>query len=197
MLSSRCRAILCAKLRQLANTPPSPAPVPPPPIQPPPSRNIKQMAGAAFGTGALALGDLGAIGLLNTSQRGEWFVIWDLFINTVPNPIPAHAIVADINIVSGRPFNALLPPPETNPITSDTATLPGQVWWFGGPGNESGKTFYSVTLITTGVVAYYQWVHDHPICAIKPGDSIAVYSDADPYTDWGVNFMYEVVPGGI
>ena len=197
MLSSACRKILCAKLRQLANPPPAPGPPPAPPLPPPPSASIKQMVGAAFGTGALALGQLGTVGLLNNAQRGEWFVIWDLFINTVPNPIPAHAIVADINIVPGVPFDALIPPPEVNPITSDSPSPPGEVWWRNAAGNESGKTFYSVSLITSGVVAYYQWVHEFPICAIKPGDSIAVYSDADAYTDWGVNFMYEVVPGGI
>ena len=197
MLSSACRKILCAKLRQLANIPPQPVPPPAPPLPPPPGASIKQMVGAAFGTGALALGALGAVGLQNNSQRGEWFVIWDLYINTVPNPIPAHQIIADINITTGIPFNALIPPNEVNPITSASPSPPGQVWWFGTPGNESGKTFYSVPLITSGNVAYYQWFHEFPICAIQPGDSIAVYSDADAYTDWGVNFMYEVVPGGI
>ena len=124
-------------------------------------------------------------------------MIWDLFINTFPNPIPNHEIVADINITSGIPFDALRVANEVHPIISATGTPPGLMWSRNTPGNESGTTFYSVTLITSGVVAYYQWVHEFPICAIQPGDSIAVYSDADAYTDWGVNFMFEIVPGGI
>lgn len=196
-MTSRCRALLCAYFRGLANTPPAPVPPPAPPLPPPPSALIKNMVGASLGTGALGLGALGAIGLQNTSQRGEWFVIWDLFINTVPNPIPAHAIVADVNIATGIPFDALVAPPEVHPIISAAGTPPGLMFSRNTSGTELGTTFYSIPLITSGVVAYYQWVHEYPICAIQPGDSIITYSDADPYTDWGVVYMYEVVPGGI
>ena len=54
-------------------------------IQPIPSWNIKQMAGSSLGSGPVNFGDIHAVGLLNTSSRGEWLVVWDVQVNVRPN----------------------------------------------------------------------------------------------------------------
>jgi len=155
------------------------------------------MAGASSGTGALALGSLGAVGLLNDSTRGEWFVVWDVQIVTVPNPIPSHVIIADLAISPQKNAGSLSIAGNNGPLASGVGTLPGSTWTLNIPGNESGRIFNSVSLITTGNVAYYQWVHDWPVCALQPGDSVVAYSDADAYFDWGAGFIYEILPGGL
>ena len=155
------------------------------------------MAGASSSCGGLALGALGAVGLLNDSTRGEWFVIWDVQIVTVPNPIPSHLIIADLAISPQKLAGSLSIAGNNSPLTSGVGTLPGSTWTHTSPGNIVGNIFNSVSLITTGNVAFYQWVHDWPVCAIQPGDSVVAYSDADAYFEWGAGFLYEIVPGGI
>lgn len=155
------------------------------------------MAGASSSTGVLALGALGAVGLLNDSTRGEWMVIWDVQILTVPNPIPSHLIIADLAIGTGRNAGSLFFAGDNGPLASAVATMPGSMWTNNSPGNEIGRIFNSVSLIVSGNTAFYQWVHDWPVCAIQPGDSVIAYSDADAYSDWGAGFIYEIVPGGI
>lgn len=155
------------------------------------------MAGASGSTGPLALGALGAVALQNDSTAGEWMVIWDVQIVTVPNPIPNHLIISDLAISSQRLLGSLFFPGNNSPLFSSAAALPGSTWTHNSPGNEVGNIFNVPSLITSGNVAYYQWVHEWPVCAIQPGDSVVAYSDADAYQDFGVGFLYELVPGMI
>ena len=166
-------------------------------IQPLPSWNLKRMCGASSSTGALALGALGAVGLLNDSTRGEWMVIWDVQIVTVPNPIPNHLIISDLAICNGTLAGSLFLKGNNSPLTSASPASPGSTWTNNTPGNEIGSIFNSVSLIPAGTMAFYQWVHDWPVCALQPGDSVVAYSDADAYNEWGAGFIYEIVPGGL
>lgn len=166
-------------------------------IQPLPSWNLKRMAGASSSTGALALGALGAVGLLNDSTRGEWFVIWDIQIVALPNPIGNTLIVSDIAICTGRLAGSLFSAGNNSSLISASGKNPGSTWRNNAPGNEIGAIFNSTTLINSGNTSYYVWPHDWPVCAIQPGDSVVAYSNANPYFDFGVGFIYEIVQGGI
>lgn len=195
MLSRGCRAILCAKLRALANAPPVPAPIPPTQIQPPPRANLRKMAGASSATGPLAIGALGAVGLLNDTQAAEWMIIWDVRITSVPNPIPSHLIVADLVIGTGRNSGSLFSVGNNRPLVSFVAAMPGSTWTLNSPNNEIAKPFHSVTLIPSGNTANYEWPHEWPVCAIAPGDSVVAYSDADAYFDFAAEYIYEMFTG--
>jgi hypothetical protein len=155
------------------------------------------MNGAASSTGPLALGDLGAVALQNSCTNGEWMVIWDIQIVCVPNPFPNHLIISDLAIGPGMLAGALLNVNNNGPLVSGAPQAFGNTWTHNSPGNEIGNIFNSLTLIPAGNAAYYQWVHEWPVCAIQPGDSVVAYSDADAYEDFGVGYLYEIVPGGI
>lgn len=150
------------------------------------------MAGASSATGPLALGALGAVGLLNDSNANEWLVVWDFSITALPNPIPNHLIVADCVIGTGRNAGSLIIVGDNKPAISQGRSMPGSVWTLNVPSNEIAKPFNSVTLLTTGTYAFYLWNHDWPLCAIAPGDSLVAYSDADAYQDFAANFIYQV-----
>jgi hypothetical protein len=152
------------------------------------------MAGAGSSTGPLGIGALGGVGLINNSQRGEWLVVWDIQIVVLPNPIPNALIIADLNICTGRAPGSLLIANNSNPLASNVARLPGTNWTVNSGGNELGAIINSITLLISGNYAYYQWLHDWPVCAIAPGDSAVVYSDGNAYRDFGVGYLYEVVP---
>lgn len=153
------------------------------------------MAGASSSVGGLGVGDLGAVALLNDSTQGEWFVVWDVQIVCVPNPIPSHLIISDLAICTGQLPGALFIKGNNSSLVSSVAALPGSTWTHNSPGNEIGNIFNSPSLITSGNVAYYQWPHEWPVCAIAPGDSVVAYSDADAYFEWGAGFIYEIVSG--
>jgi hypothetical protein len=77
VLSSRCRAILCAKLRQLANTPPVPQPIPPIQIQ----NNLVWNSDNAASVGANnpgAPGTHAVCDLFNNAQDGSSLYIYAL-----------------------------------------------------------------------------------------------------------------------
>lgn len=167
-------------------------------IQPLPSWNMRQMSGAASSTGPLALGNLGAVGLINNATRGEWLVVWDVRIVVVPNPIPTGLIISDLSIGTGRNAGSLIIANNSSPLTSQTGQLPGTTWTLNSStGNAIGNIFNSVALITSGTYAYYLWDHEWPVAAIAPGDSLIAYSDANAYHDFGVSFLYEYLLGGL
>ena len=166
-------------------------------IQPLPSWNLRNMAGAASSTGNLALGALGAVGLINNATAGEWLVIWDVRVIALPNPIGTILMVADMAICTGRLASSLLIANNNSPLISFGGTIPGTNWTNNTSATEIGNIFNSVDLIYSSPTAYYTWGHDWPICGIAPGDSMVVYSDGSAYHDFGVSFIYEVVPGGI
>lgn len=155
------------------------------------------MSGASGSTGPLALGNLGAVGLLNNATRGEWLVIWDIRTVSIPNPIPATLITVDLNIGTGQNTGSLTFANSNNSLISFGSALPGIIWTLNVPGNELGNVFHSLAPLISDIYAYYVWPHDWPVCAIAPGDSVIAYSDANPYHDFSADFIYEVVPGGI
>ena len=154
--------------------------------------NLRDMAGAGASTGPLALGALGAVGLINDTADGKWLIIWDIQIVTVPNPIPNHLIIADLAIATGKLAGSLSFANSNSPLISVGGAQPGSTWTHNIPGNEIGQIFNSISLIPAGTMAYYQWPHEWPVCAIAPGDSVVAYSDADAYSDWGASFLYQV-----
>jgi len=154
------------------------------------------MAGASGSTGPLGIGALGGVGLINNSTRGEWLVVWDIQIVNLPNPIPNQLIISDIAIATGRAPGSLLIPNNSNPLASNVASQPGTTWTVNSGGTELGAVFNSTTLLISGNYAYYQWVHEWPVCAIAPGDSVVAYSDGNAYHDFGVGYLYETVPAG-
>lgn len=166
-------------------------------IQPVPSFWIRNMAGAASSTGPLALGNLGAVGLINDSADGEWLVVWDVQVVAIPNPPAATLTVVDMAICQGRNAGSLLIANNSNPNISGGNKKPGTTWTLNVPGNELGAIFNSVSLIASGNTYFYQWLHEWPLCAIQPGDSFVCYSDANAYSDFGMNCLYEVVPRSI
>jgi hypothetical protein len=149
------------------------------------------MAGSSLGSGPVNFGDIHAVGLLNTAQRGEWLVIWDVQANARPTGGGATIFTVDFAIMHGQTGTSIGTEPN-NPLASDVGALPGQVWG-DVPGNEVGGIFASLSLPANG----YQWVHDWPFCAIAPGDSVVGYSDANQAAFFGIAYIYEVVPNGI
>lgn len=149
------------------------------------------MAGSSLGSGPVNFGDIHAIGLLNTSQRGEWLVVWDVQVNVRPNLAAQTIFLVDFAIMHGQTGTSIGVEPNFS-TTSDGATMPGEVWG-DIPVNEVGQIFYSIAIPPDG----YQWVHDWPFCAIAPGDSVVGYSDANAGSHFGIAYMYEVVPGGL
>ena len=160
-------------------------------VNPQPSWNIKNMAGSAVGTGPLAIGEIGAVGLLNTAHAGEWLVVWDVQINIHPFNTASGNRILDCAIRTGAVSPLLFTEPS-RPLASAVASLPGQCW-AASTDFEAGGIFFSGVFPSD----VYQWPHEWPFCAIQPGDSCVVYSDADPANDFSVNFLYEVVPGGL
>ncbi len=194
MLSSRCRAILCAKLRALASAPPVPQPIPPSTIQPPPVPNARRLYGASFGIGPASIGDLVGSGIVNRQASGDWLVIWDLQVFAAGS-FAAVGAVFDLCIIQGtQSQNSNYQVEPSFPANSFAPTIPSSAWGFkDAAANEASKPFYSLSLPVGG----YQWVHDWPLCAIAPGQSVVAYSDTNAYNSCGAAFMFEVVPGGI
>jgi hypothetical protein len=163
-------------------------------IPPLPSWNIRNMYGTEFGIGPVALGDLVGSGVFNAQTDGSWLVIWDLQLFANGSP-PAVGWVFDLNIIHGTQsfyhdysFNTALP------VCSQTKQIPSGGWGFmDSAANEASLPFLNYSLPVGG----YQWVHDWPLCAIAPGDSIVAYSDANAYNTWGATWVFELVPGGI
>lgn len=160
-------------------------------IQPLPSWNITRMAGSSLGSGPVNFGDIHAVGLLNTSSRGEWLIVWDVAVNVRPNQALQTIFICDFAIMHGQTGASIGVEPNF-PIASNVGALPGQVWG-DVPVNEVGQVFYSISIPPNG----YQWPHDWPFCAIAPGDSVVGYSDANNGSFFGIQYMYEVVPGGL
>ncbi len=155
------------------------------------------MAGASSSTGPLGLGALGAVGLINDATRGEWLVVWDLWIVALPNPTANRLFVADMAICTGRLAGSSLIPNNSGPLASSVGSQPGTNWTNNAGGTELGNIFSSIDLISQSPQLTYRWVHEWPVCAIAPGDSVVAYSDGSAYFDFGVGYIYEVVPGGI
>jgi hypothetical protein len=149
------------------------------------------MAGSAVGTGPLGIGDIGAIGLLNTATAGEWLVIWDVQVNIHPSSTASGQKVLDCAIRTGTASPLLFTEPN-NPLVSAVGSGPGQVW-AARTTAETGAIFFSGVFPTD----VYQWPHEWPFCAIQPGDSCVFYSDANAANDFSACFLYEVVPGGL
>src|SRR5258708_2930121 len=160
-------------------------------VNPQPSWNIKSMAGSAVGTGPLGIGDIGAIGLLNTAQAGEWLVVSDVEVNIHPSSTGSGQRVLDCAIRTGTAAPLLFTEPN-NPLASPVASLPGQVW-AAVTGLEAGGIFFS-GIFPSDV---YQWPHEWPFCAIQPGDSCVFSSDGNAANNFSCSFLYEVVPGGL
>jgi hypothetical protein len=160
-------------------------------VNPQPSWNIKRMFGSAVGTGPLGIGDIGAIGLLNTGSAGEWLVVWDVQVNIHPSASGSGQRVLDGAIRRGTESSLLFTEPN-NPLASAVASGPGQVW-AAITGFEAGGIFFS-GIFPADV---YQWPHEWPICAIQPGDSLVFYSDGSAANNFSAMFLYEVVPGGL
>src|SRR5713101_1814347 len=47
----------------------------------PPTLNLRNMGSCQHDTGPLAVGQIGAVGLFNNTNKGEWLIVWDLRIN--------------------------------------------------------------------------------------------------------------------
>ncbi len=152
------------------------------------------MYGASFGIGPVPLGDLVGSGVVNRQTSGDWLVIWDLQVFAAGS-FPAPGAVFDLNIIQGTQsfYNNYQVEPSF-PATSFTPTIPSAAWGFmDGAANEASKPFYSLSLPVNG----YQWVHDWPLCALAPGQSVVAYSDANAYQAWSAAWLFEVVRGGI
>jgi hypothetical protein len=163
-------------------------------IQPLPSWNLRRMYGTAFGIGTVPLGALIGSGVFNAQTRGEWLVIWDVQVFATGSFAAAGAVV-DINIMTGtQSANTGYQKQPANPLISANTTIPSFGWGFKDSAtNEAGLNFLSLQIPVNG----YQWVHDWPLCAIQPGDSVVAYSDSNAYQNWGATWIFEVVPGGI
>lgn len=152
------------------------------------------MYGASFGISPVPLGNLVGSGIVNRQTSGQWLVIWDLQVFAAGSFASVGAVF-DLCIIQGTQSiysNYQVEP--SFPTTSFTQTIPSAGWGFSdGAANEASKPFYSLSLPVGG----YQWVHDWPLCAIAPGQSVVAYSDANAYNSWAAAFMFEVVPGGI
>lgn len=163
-------------------------------IQPLPSWNLDSLYGTGFGIGPVPLGNLVASAVFNAQTDGSWLVIWDVQVFATGS-FPAGGAVIDFCIIRGTQPNAAGHQIEPSvPITSYTASVPSYGWGFSDPANnEAGPVFASPHLPVNG----YQWVHEWPLCAIAPGDSIVVYSDSNAYNSFGATWIFEVVPGGL
>jgi hypothetical protein len=161
-------------------------------IQPLPSWNLRRMYGTGYGNGPVPLGNIVGSGVFNASTRGEWLVIWDVQVNASGTFTSGLAII-DFSIMHGTAQYGGFQFQPANPLTSQTPATPSQGWGFNDSANEQGLVFGSYFLPVTG----YQWVHDWPFCAIAPGDSVVVYSDANQYHSFGAAWTFEVVPAGI
>ena len=159
--------------------------------RPIPDWNIKNMFGSAVGTGPLGIGNIGAIGLLNTATAGEWLVVWDIQVNIHPSASGSGQRVLDCAIRHGTASPLLFTEPN-NPLASAVGSGPGQVW-AATTNFEAGGIFFSGVFPTD----IYQWPHEWPFCAIQPGDSCVCYSDALAANNFSACFLYEVVPGGL
>lgn len=154
--------------------------------------NLRNMAGAAASTGVLALGALGAVGLINNSTDNQWLVVWDFQIVNVPNPVPTGIINVDLSICTGRNSGSFLIANNNSPVISQGPVLPGTNWTNNVPDSTLGQIFNSFALTLAGKYGFYFWNHDWPLCAIAPGDSVVAYSDANAYEDFSASFMYQV-----
>jgi hypothetical protein len=150
------------------------------------------MAGGAGGTSPVSFGTVIAVGLQNNARAGEYLVVWDIQVYASPAGTKTSINTINCGIMGGR-TGAFFGTQPTAPLVSQTPSLPGIIW-VDNPGFAiPAPLFFSNSLPTIG----YQWPHDWPFCAIAPGDSLVVYTDANASDFFGVNFMYEVVPGGI
>lgn len=161
-------------------------------IQPIPSWNLRRMFGCSFGIGPVATGDIVASGVLNAETDGSWLVIWDVQVFATGS-FTAPGAVIDFCIMHGTQQLHDFTFEPANPLCSNTPRVPSTGWGFMDSANEQGLLFQSLSLPVNG----YQWVHDWPFCAIAPGDSVVVYSDASAYNSFGAAWTFEVVPGGI
>jgi hypothetical protein len=162
-------------------------------IQPLPSWNLRNMYGGGFGGGPVALGDIWAVGLQNNGRASEWLVVWDVQITTSLAGKSTSIEIADCTIMHGNTGpSAHFQSGQLGPLCSQVAAGPG-LSWLDIPSQEQGVLFQSLGLPLQG----YQWPHDWPFCAIGPGDSLVVFSDANPSNHFGASFIYEVVPGTI
>jgi hypothetical protein len=151
------------------------------------------MYGGSFGIGPVPLGNLIASGIYNGQQGGAWLVIRDLQVFATGS-FPATGAVVDIDIIHGTQSGAVNYTVEpVLPCTSQSPSIKSFAWGFSDPNNnEAGTPFLNPDIPVSG----YQWVHDFPLCAIAPGDSVVAYSDANAYNTWGAAWLFEVVPGG-
>lgn len=150
------------------------------------------MYGTSFGNGPVPLGNIAASAIFN-GQSGDWLVVWDVqvFAN---GAFSADGAVIDFAIMTGvLDFYVDFQFEPAWPLASGSPAIRSQGWGFNDSANEAGKIFASLQLPVSG----YQWPHDWPFCAIAPGDSVVVYSDANQYHTFGAAWMFEVVPGGI
>jgi len=149
------------------------------------------MAASQYNTGPLALGQIGALGLFNDTQQGEWLVVWDVELTIFANPPGTTFPIVDATLGSGFTNTISLIHPSA-PLVSSGAALSG--FCVGDrPLVESGKLFFSSAIPPAG----YHWPHDWPFCAIQPGFSCTFYSDANPYYNFGLSIVWEVVAGDI
>lgn len=160
-------------------------------IQPLPSWNMRRMAGSGGGLSPVPQFSIVAVGLQNNSQAGEWLVVWDVQVYANPAGDISHINIINFSIMNGQTGHSQGTEPN-NPLASGVGALPGFVW-IDEPSFNPGKIFSTPALPAQG----YQWPHDWPIAAIAPGDSLVVFSDAQPTNTFGVNYLYEVVLGGI
>jgi hypothetical protein len=147
------------------------------------------MSGGGGGGFSLALGEVGAVGLLNNTTQGEWLVVWDVQVYANPAGTTTSVSLIDFLFVTG------IPPPLTvttqatgSALLDQQAQLPGIVW-SNKLNFEQGLIVLSPSLPAGG----YQWVHDWPIAFIAPGDSFYVASDSNPTQTFGANYVWEVV----
>jgi hypothetical protein len=157
----------------------------------PPSFFLRNMAAAQHNTGALALGQIGAVGLFNNSIDGKWLVVWDVYINVFPNTPGSSKILVDGTLVNGFVQSVGLAN-TGSPLVSGGAQ-PDGLCFADRPNQESGLLFFSDWMPAGG----YHWPHDWPFCAIQPGFSCEFFTDANAYQEFGVSFIYEVVSGNI
>jgi hypothetical protein len=158
-------------------------------VQPLPSWNIRQMSAGADGIGPVSLGQIICVGLNNNAQDGSWIVVWDVQVFSIGGGTISSINVIDFNIMQGiTKIDGSANQNPGAPLVGAQAQLPGIVW-LDIPFGESGRNIYSLSLPPYG----YQWMHEWPMAAIMPGQSFAVFSDANAGTDFGATYTWEVV----
>jgi hypothetical protein len=154
-----------------------------------PSFYPRRMATSGGGGFSLSLGDIGAIGLLNNSNIGEWLAVWD--VQVYANPAGTVSSVSTIDFL----FYKGIVTPITVTVQNTGGSLVDQqgqlhgIVWANKINFELGQFTYSLSLPPQG----YQWVHNWPMAYVAPGDSWYVASDGSATQQFSACFTWEVV----